>query len=311
MKKISIIMPFLNEEKEPRRTIESIYETAPEGLYEIIAIDDHSEKRSSLKGMKNVKCLRNKVRSGVDKSRQLGVDCADTPYVFIIDAHMRFKNDQWMEKIIDCLEREPETAWCTTCLGLGYGTMDVNDHKGKYYGANMLFVDEDARPDRPAREVLEPKWASAKEGKEYELPCVLGANYGFSKKWFDHIRGLRGLRMWGTSEPFLSIKTWLAGGKCKITTDIEIGHKFRSNAPYVTGISHLVYNKIFLCKTILPEDLGEKLIGYLPKDVNFKNAMKEIEKGIREVESYRSYYQSIFKSSIYEYCDKFEIKLPS
>ena len=214
------------------------------------------------------------------------------------------------EKIINCLEREPETAWCTTCLGLGYGTMDINQYKGKYYAADMLFVDENARADRPAREVLEPKWARSHQEGEYEVPCILGANYGFTKKWFDYIKGLKGLQMWGTSEPFLSLKTWMAGGKCKITTNIEIGHKFRSNAPYATGISHLVYNKIFLCKTILPDDLGDKLISYLPKDVNFNNAMKKIEQNKKDIEQDREYYRSIFKRSIYDYCNKFNCHLP-
>jgi hypothetical protein len=116
--------------------------------------------------------------------------------------------------------------------------------------------------------------------------------------------------MWGTSEPFLSMKTWMAGGTCKIRTDIEIGHKFRSNAPYKTGVSHLVYNKIFLCKTIFPKELGEKLIASLPKDGNYKKAMKNINGHLPEIEIYRAYYNRIFKRSIYDYCEKFDIKLP-
>jgi len=310
MKKITIIMPYLNEGSEPRKTIESIYETAPSDLFKIIAVDDGSDAPVSLDGFDDVESIRNQKRIGVDGCRQLGAEMVETPYLFIIDAHMRFKNDKWLERVVDCLEREPETAWCTTCLGLGYGTMDMNNHKGKYYAADMLFVDDNARQDRPAREVLEPKWASLKGAGEYEVPCILGANYGFSKEWFDYIRGLKGLKMWGTSEPFLSMKTWMAGGKCKIATGIEIGHKFRSNAPYATGVAYLVYNKIYLCKTILPEDLGEKLISYLPKDANFKNAMKKIEADKDTIEENKKYYKSIFKDSIQDYCQKFNIRLP-
>jgi hypothetical protein len=188
--------------------------------------------------------------------------------------------------------------------------MDLAKAQGKYYGATMLFVDSDATSDRPAREVLEPKWAQVEAEEEYEIPCILGANYGFSKQWFQQIGGLRGLKMWGTSEPFLSLKTWMAGGKCKITKSVDIGHKFRSNAPYATGISHLVYNKMFLCRTILPEELGSKLIGFLSHDHNFTEAMKEIERNKVYIESHRQYYQSIFKRTIYEYCDRFKISLP-
>lgn len=306
-------MPFLNEDVEPIETIKSIYATSPSDLFNIIAIDDHSDRpldAVKFKPFKDVTYLVNSERLGVDGSRQKGAEMSETPFIFIIDAHMRFKNDQWMEKIIECLEREPETAWCTVCLGLGYGTMDLANHKGKYYGADMLFVDENATPNRPSREVLEPKWKPQQQGLEYEIPCILGANYGFSTKWFKHIRGLSGLQMWGTSEPFLSIKTWMAGGNCKIRTDIQIGHKFRSNAPYVTKINKLVYNKIFMCKTIFPEDLSDSLISCLTKDVNFEYAMKDIQSNKKVIEEHRQYYKTIFKRSIYDYCDYFGIKLP-
>jgi len=310
MKKITIVMPFLNEEEEPLQTLKSIRNTAPDDLYEVIAIDDGSIAPPDLQGFPGVKYVKNTKRLGVDGSRQLGVNLAETPFIFIIDAHMRFKNDKWMERLLECMEREPYTAWCTTCVALGYGTMDMDPNKGKYYGANMLFIDPNAKKGRPAREILEPKWASKKNNVEYDIPCILGANYGFSKQWFNYIKGLYGLKMWGTSEPFLSIKTWLAGGKCKIRTDIEIGHKFRKNAPYRTGVSDLVYNKIFLCKTILPKELGETLIECMPKDINYKKAIKSINGQFEAIESYRKYYNGIFKNTIYEYCQKFDIQLP-
>jgi hypothetical protein len=121
---------------------------------------------------------------------------------------------------------------------------------------------------------------------------------------------LKGLRGWGTSEPFLSIKTWMAGGKCKIRTDIEIGHKFRNNAPYTTRISNLVYNKIFMCKTVFPANLGDQLIAYLPQDRNFREAMDMINNDALIIKEDREYYGQIFKRSIYDYCREFEIDIP-
>jgi glycosyltransferase involved in cell wall biosynthesis len=304
-------MPYLNEEKEPLETIKSMRQTADSNLFDIIAIDDCSDSSVDLSQFSNVKQIRNEKRIGVDASRQKGIDLAETENVLIIDAHMRFKNDNWLNKMNSLIENSPQTLWCTVCLGLGYGTLDVNKHKGKYYGANMLFVDDNAKPDRPARECLEPKWASEIKSKnEYEIPCILGANYFFSKKWFDHINGWRGLKSWGSSEPFVSIKSYMAGGDCKITKSVEIGHVFRSNAPYRTQIADLVYNKIFLCKTILPKDLGNKLINYLPKDINFKKAIQEIDKNKEGIEKDKNYYKSIFKNSIQDYCKKFNAYLP-
>lgn len=311
MKKLHIIMPHLNEEKsEILETIKSIYETSDPNLSEIIAIDDCSKSSIDLSQFSNVRQIRNEQRMGVDASRQMGIDLAENDNILVIDGHMRFKNDNWLNKMISCIENNPKTLWCTTVLGLGYGAKDIAHHKGKYHAATMLFVDENANPDRPARQTLEPKWAKEQEGDDYDVQVILGANYFFSKKWFDYINGWRGLKSWGTSEPFVSIKSYLAGGDCKITKLIEIGHVFRSNAPYSTSISDLVYNKIFLCKTILPKELGNKLINYLPNDVNFKNAMKEIEKNKEEIEQDKKYYQSVFKSSIYDYSKRFNIHLP-
>lgn len=304
-------MPFLNEKREPLETIKSICETSDPNLSEIIAIDDCSDSSIDLSQFDNVKKIRNEKRMGVDASRQLGINLAENDNVLVIDSHMRFRKDNWLRKMVNFIEGNPKTLWCTVCLGLGYGTLDINNHKGKYYGANMLFVDRDAKPDRPARECLECKWSTAvKEQSEYDIPCILGANYFFSKKWFDYINGWKGLKSWGSSEPFVSLKSYMAGGDCKITKSIEIGHLFRSNAPYTTPISDLVYNKIFICKTILSAEAGRKLINCLPKDVNFDNAMKQIEQNKKEIGKSKEYYQSIFKHSIYDYCERFNFYLP-
>lgn len=309
MKKLTIIMPYLNEQEEVINTLESIYKTADRSLFNIIAIDDGSRDIYDFSPYPEVKYIKNSQRMGVDFSRQLGVETADTPYVFVVDAHMRFRNDNWLPKIIDCLDREPNTAWCCVCVGLGYGSMEMDVQKGKYYGADMLLIDAKSDPNRPSRECLEPKWAIKKEGIEYELPCILGANYGFSKDWFMYIRGLKGLRMWGSSEPFLSMKTWMAGGKCKIRTDIEIGHKFRDNAPYATQIAPLYANKMYICKTIFPDELGNRIIDCLPKNINFKAATEMIAKDKAQIEDDKKYYSGIFKHSIYDYCNRFNISI--
>jgi len=313
MKKLTITMPCLNENTEPIETIRSIYATAPKEEIDIIVIDDCSDEPLDLSEFPEVKLVRNPQRIGAGASKHYGAMLAETPCIMILDAHMRFRRDQWMEKILKCVELEPKTAWCTTSVGLSKDSMDMDEAKGKYYGANMLLINKAATSKRPSREILEPKWAPKKEEAEYEIPCILGANYAFSREWFRYIKGMSGLKMWGTEEPFVSMKTWMAGGKCKIKTDIEIGHKFRSNAPYRTKISYLVYNKIFLCKTILPLEIGEKLIAHMPRGSSFSEAMVDAEKNEQIIKEDREYYQSIFDKggfSIYDYCNKFNIRLP-
>jgi glycosyltransferase involved in cell wall biosynthesis len=309
MKELTIIMPFLNEKEEPKLTINSIMDTVNPQHVEIFAIDDGSKEVTPIPIRNEVKYIRNRERIGVNACIQMGIEKSQTPYVLIIDAHMRFPKG-WFTTLMDCITREPETAWCMSCMQLGYGNMDLSKATVEYTGASLLLVDQHAPKGRPAREILEPKWMKKKDEMEYEIPCILGANYFFSKKWLDHIRGTEGLTMWGTEEPFLSLKTWMSGGKCKITRRIRIGHQFRDFAPYSTQIWSMVYNKIYLCKTILPEQLGNKLIGYMPQNNNFKMAMNEINKKKELIKTRRDYYQSIFKVGIEEICKKFSIWMP-
>jgi glycosyltransferase involved in cell wall biosynthesis len=315
MKELTIIMPFLNESNEPLKTIETIYSTIPSrylSKIDIVAIEDASIPffKTNLSSFPSVISIKNKHRLGVDGCRQLGVNMSKTDNIMIIDGHMRFKNDNWFEKILDYLKREPETLWCTTCLVLGYGNMDIYRATDKYYGASIIFENGESKTERPSSEILEPKWIEKKEGVDYDIPVILGANYFFTKKWFNYIGGLNGLKMWGTSESFLSLKSWMAGGKCKIATDIEIGHKFRDSAPYSTNIWCIIYNKIYLCKTILPLDLSDKLLQKLNNDGNFVKAMREIEKNKEAIGQDKIYYDNVLTNSIDDFCKRFNIVLP-
>ena len=309
MKKISVIIPHLNEKNEIIETIKSIRETSDSNMVDIIAIDDCSMDCVNLDSFSGVKQIRNEKRMGVDYSRNMGVEISTTPYALIIDGHMRFRNDNWANKMIDYIDGNNQVLWCTICCGLGYGVFDINKHMGKYFAADLKLL-TDQEKNRPCRNIIEPKWCSEKPGDEYSVSCILGANYFFSKEWFMHIHGLKGLVSWGSSEPALSLKSYLAGGDCKITKKIEIGHVFRDNAPYETPVSSLIYNKAYLLKTIFPKELEDKLMAYVPKDANFNNAMKIINANMAEIESERAYYQSIFKCSIYDFCKRFNIEVP-
>ncbi len=306
MKDITIIMPFLNEFDEPQNTINSIYQTANPKNFEIIAIDDCSDKflcKSHIHESTEIRFINNKERIGVDACRQMGAEMANTPFLFIIDAHMRFPLG-WLPRVIDSIRNEPNTLWCTMCMGLGYGNMDLLRSRDRYQGADFALVSS-------KNEVLEPKWIATCKGGQYEIPCVLGANYGVSKEWFNHIHGLKGLKLWGTSELFMSLKTWMAGGSCKINTDVKIGHKFRDVAPYSTNVWAMAYNKILLCKTLFPQDLGDYLINKMPQTSNHKRALKEIESNNDFIVSEREYYKTIFKRDIYSICKQWDIAIPS
>jgi hypothetical protein len=187
--------------------------------------------------------------------------------------------------------------------------MSLQNARGRYCAATLSLLSE-PDPARPARNVLEAKWAPRRLARVYEVPCILGASYGFSTAWFHRIRGLEGLRGWGTQEPFLSLKTWLAGGRCKILAHLEIGHKFRDRAPYRTRVADLYYNKLFVCATVLPEAVADRLVARLPPGPALDAARRAIESAAELVREHRRYYESIFIRPFDEYCRRFGIRVP-
>jgi len=309
MKKFTIVMPSLNESSnEPRDTIESIYDTSNGELFDVIVIDDNSNKKVELNEFKDVKLIRNDKRMGVDWCRQKGGEIATTPFLLFLDSHMRFRNDDYLVKMIDSLERETETVFCNVTLGMGYGITELKKCQGKYYGADLKLVTAPEK-GRPCRQIIEPKWCSYKNELEYQIQCPLGASYFMTREWFNYVRGFKGLKSWGSSEPWVALKTYLAGGSCKIRTDIEVAHFFRSNSPFSTAIADLVYNKLYILKTIFPRELEEKLVAYLPKDTNYQKAIKLTEENKGEICEEREYYSSIFKKDIYEVCNDLGIEI--
>jgi len=277
--------------------------------FEIVALNENLKDNYDFSKFPEVRYIKNNERIGVDACRQKGVELSRFSNCAIFDAHMRFKKDNWASKMIKYIEDNPQTLWCTTCIAIGWGTLDINNHKGKYFAANLRLFTEQEK-DRPCRLIIEPTWAAEKPEKEYKVDCILGANYFFLKDWFLHIGGLKGLKSWGTSEPFISIKSYLSGGDCRISKDIEIAHLFRDTAPYATPVSSLVYNKLYVLKTIFPKEMEDKLLRYIPQDKSYKKAIKWIEEDRDQIRQDRKNYEYIFRRDIYDYFREFDVKVP-
>lgn len=312
-KKITIIMPFLNEGQEPVRTMESLYDITDSSLFNVIAIDDKSdEPTNGLEKFPDLSLLKNYERIGVDMSRTKAAYFAETPFIFIIDGHMRFKDKHWLENVVDALEDEPYSAFCTKCISLNKKNTDINqENLGRYVGADLLIYEHHGNaPDRPEdyRDILEPKWAkTAKPQRIYDIPCILGANYGFSRDWFMKVRGFSGLKSWGSSEPYISLKYWLSGGKCQIIKDVEVGHIFRSKNPYPIPLEDLIYNKMYIVNTIFPQSMQQELINFLGLNPITTKASKMIRENKRAIAGARAYYKTVFTKSMYTVLDNLNI----
>jgi glycosyltransferase involved in cell wall biosynthesis len=114
-KKISIIIPLYNKEREIKRTLDSVLSQTFQN-FEIIIIDDYSRDG----GLAIVKSYRDprifiieQDHRGVSYSRNHGVDMAKSDYIAFLDA-----DDEWttnhLETVLRLIEKYPEAGMYTT-----------------------------------------------------------------------------------------------------------------------------------------------------------------------------------------------------
>ncbi len=280
---ITLIITTLNEGDELLKTIESLYESA-EG-FELIIVDDGSEKPVKVPKKYPAKLIRNNKRLGIQKSRDLGAKHASGKFIGLLNSRMRFVPG-WLDKLTPYLEKENQTVFCTTSVVLwqdqvkelekelpkvkdedlkkGYKSYiekvkrlknldKIDEEKERKYGAEII--------DYSGSTVFQVNWIDEKKGKDvYEIPCVLGANYFMSKKWYNYIGGLGELHSYGSCEEFMSSKTWAFGGKVKIIKSIEIGNLYRAIKTYVDNVEDIAYNKLYILFTLYDWNTAYKIM---------------------------------------------------
>lgn len=240
--KLTIVMPFLNEGEEVANTLNSIRQTIGNQV-EIIVINDGSDDNfdyAASVAPYHVSYLVQKERKGVAANRDLGVYLCRTPYVLLLDAHMRFYDSYWAKRLIGLLEENERVLLCAQSRYLSKDETGQVIHNKEYpqgFGAKACFSPSNYWPDiewnlgeNLPNEKLEP------------IAFVLGAGYAFSKKYWQKLKGLQGLLKYGCDEALISTKVWREGGKCLLVKDVEIGHIYRTTFPYRNQIAEEISN---------------------------------------------------------------------
>jgi len=300
---LSIVMCFRNEDGEPEMTVRSIAETCGNANIEILAINDRSDTEPDFSSYPQVRYKRNPKRLGVAACRDAGVAAALSDNLLIIDAHMRFRKDNWVEKGIAAIEENPKTIFCTKSIDIGSGNFDLKQtvlpmkHGLPYYvGCDLtLFLTQKDNPRKPDgfRNIIESRWAEERYGSIYQVPCLMGSNYFFKKCWYQKLHGFRGLKTWGNSEPFISLKSWLSGSEIKILKDIEIGHLYRRQNPNRVPREHIIYNKAVIARVLFTPPFAEELIDFLGDSPAVDKAKDLLKTNAAKIEAERDYFASI------------------
>lgn len=297
---LSIVTGVLNDNEEINLTIKSIRQTAPTADVEIVVVDDASKTPVILEDKKAI-LIRNEVRRGAGAARHQAAEIATGQYLLLTDCHMRF-TPSWFDNAMKVINGHYTTMFCACCLGLDERNMDVSRPYGKYFGANLVLYEPEQH------RVFEGVWRPEEKGQDnYELSCVMGACYFIPREYFLFLRGFKALRMWGTEEPYLSMKVWLSGGSIRMMKSVQIGHKFRHVAPYSTELENLTYNKLWAVNTLVDPPTRDFLMEKLSTHRHFNKALVMLTENEAELKEYQQYYKSIFKYDTDWFIKKFTL----
>lgn len=297
---LTIIIPFLNEKEEVANTVRSIREYSNSDEVIILLINDASDDGYNYQQVAetyHTEYILNPVRLGVAASRDMGVARSHTPYVMLLDAHMRFYDDKWLGRIIGELEKDEKALLCCQTKGLQIADGKLAEINGRplSYGACINFY--------TGRLLCECEWIFHENEEERALhtvriPCVLGATYCCSKKYWQYLRGGEGLMCYGNDEPYISMKVYMEGGSCKLLKDVAVGHIYRAAPPYGIEDYTRIYNRLLLSELLLPEDYKARFFSQTISYYycyNYKDALFLLYENRCQISALRQYYKEIFK----------------
>ena len=164
---------------------------------------------------------------GPQYMRNMGIDLAAGSEVCIVmDGHMRVK-PRALDAMAEWCKRNPSSVAVAEC----FHHYDETWTGQPYSGARFAWKDYGKDENEPQAFVA--KWR--KEHTVGQIPCVMGACYGFTREWY-----MDGLRKpwafgtgWGCDEELISAATWLRGGTVDLLP-VQVWHRARKpgQVPY-------------------------------------------------------------------------------
>lgn len=122
MKKLTVILAFLNEGNELDKTLESLDKDPNfRKKCECILVNDGSTDDYDYETVAkryDAFYIHHQVQMGSSYSKNEGVEFSRTPYFLILDAHMRALTDNWVNKLIKALSKDHNALYCCGCRSL-------------------------------------------------------------------------------------------------------------------------------------------------------------------------------------------------
>ncbi|XP_052390358.1 polypeptide N-acetylgalactosaminyltransferase 14 [Carassius gibelio] len=229
----TIVITLHNEARSTLlRTVQSVLNRTPLHLiHEIILVDDFSEDPNDcllLTKLPKVKCLRNKRREGLIRSRVRGADAAGAGILTFLDSHCEVNKD-WLPPL---LQRVKEDPTCVASPVIDIISMDT-----------FAYIAASSELQGGFDWSLRFKWeklSAEKRAKRADLtepiktPIIAGGLFVIDRSWFSHLGKYdTAMDIWGGENFEISFRVWMCGGSLEIIPCSRVGHVFRKKHPYI------------------------------------------------------------------------------
>ncbi|XP_059354389.1 polypeptide N-acetylgalactosaminyltransferase 14-like isoform X1 [Carassius carassius] len=229
----TIVITLHNEARSTLlRTVQSVLNRTPLHLiHEIILVDDFSEDPNDcllLTKLPKVKCLRNKRREGLIRSRVRGADAAGAGILTFLDSHCEVNKD-WLPPL---LQRVKEDPTCVASPVIDIISMDT-----------FAYIAASSELQGGFDWSLRFKWeklSAEKQAKRADLtepiktPIIAGGLFVIDRSWFNHLGKYdTAMDIWGGENFEISFRVWMCGGSLEIIPCSRVGHVFRKKHPYI------------------------------------------------------------------------------
>lgn len=277
-KKLSVCIAFRNEGEQVTKTISSLINAFDKSQYEleIIVINDYSDDDydySTIPYYEGVEYYINETRLGSSLTKQKAIQLATSDYIFVIDAHMRFKANGFETRIFNEIDNDDQCIYALYTVGFNPHNNDKwnqLEHRCSYLqlGGKLLFGATWSNFDLDQDNV-----------SMCRVPVVMGASYFFSRAYFNKLKGFEGLRLYGREEEYLSIKSWGIGHGCYLIKDIQVAHLYRKVAPQPITRKEVWHNILVIGETLLSSYLCSKIADKMIKrdSITFNRIYNELD----------------------------------
>jgi hypothetical protein len=277
-------------------TVDGLLATSERYTREILLVDDGSLVPIQL-ARPDLHVVRNRVPIGAAQSRRLGGMLANGDVVVWMDAHMSFAPD-WLDMMMAHAESgallcspwwnyelTQPLCWGADIVWCG----ERNYAKGRSPGFALRHLTA-----MPAQDVV-------------DVPMVIGGCYMMLRESYEEIGGFSPLlRVWGSVDMDLSVRSWMAGKGVKCVTHAKVGHLIKPKFQYQVRWEHVEFNKVAMIRTVFDEPTALKLEQMMqPLPAQVQTWLTQVDFGV-----WRSVVQSHRQISDQEFFHRFVSNVP-